>query len=142
MRVLYEIPRLDLRAVVPVTEPNNRVELRYHSTADRVERLTGGVPGWSWEEVEVAMADVDAVLVNFISGREMSLETAVALRRGFHGPMHGDLHSLFMGIAPDGTRTPEAIDDFGSWAACFDVLQMNEEEAALAGTGAVPPPGR
>ena len=50
-RFMHEIPRLKDSGVVVVPEPNNRVELRYESEARRCERLTGGVPPWTWPEL-------------------------------------------------------------------------------------------
>src|SRR5690606_22232999 len=39
------------RGLMRVDAPNNRVELRYHDLDHREERQTGGVPGWTWEEL-------------------------------------------------------------------------------------------
>jgi len=140
-----EIPRLDETGLTVVDAPNNRVELRYHSAADRVERLTGGVPGWEWPELFPLVADLDALLINFISGYEMTLDTALQLRSGFAGPIHADLHSLFLGRDDDGTRRPRVLDDYGEWSSCFDIVQMNEDEAGLTRPteerGAVGSPG-
>ena len=74
--------------------PNNRVVLRYQSAERRCERMTGGVPGWTWAELGPMVRDLDALYVNFISGFEMELGTAQALRQGFRGPIYADLHSL------------------------------------------------
>ena len=87
---------------VEVPEPNNRVTLRYETAARRVEQLTGGVPGWSWAELGPMVADLNALYVNFISGYELSLETATFLRRGYSGPIYADLHSLLLGVGVDG----------------------------------------
>ena len=54
---------------VPVA--NNRVTLRYQSTERRCERMSGGVPGWTWPELGPMVADLDALFINFISGFEM-----------------------------------------------------------------------
>ncbi|MGH7594562.1 MAG: hypothetical protein ACRELE_12035, partial [Gemmatimonadales bacterium] len=47
---------------VPVA--NNRVTLRYQSSERRCERMSGGVPGWTWPELGPMIADLDAVYVN------------------------------------------------------------------------------
>ena len=111
---------------VPVA--NNRVVLRYESAERRCERMSGGVPGWNWGELGPMVQDLDALYVNFISGFEMCLGTAQALRRGFAGPIHVDMHSLFLGMQRDGIRTLQALPDIEAWFGCFDVVQMNEEE--------------
>ncbi len=68
---------------VEVTVPNNRVTLRYQSAERRCERMSGGVPGWTWNELGPMVRDLDALYVNFISGFELELGTAQALRQGF-----------------------------------------------------------
>ncbi|HEX5631822.1 MAG TPA: hypothetical protein VFX50_01295, partial [Gemmatimonadales bacterium] len=83
---------------VEVPVPNNRVVLRYESSDRRCERMSGGVPGWTWPELGPMIRDLDALYVNFISGFEMTLGTAQALRHGFAGPIYADLHSLFLGM--------------------------------------------
>lgn len=118
-----------------VPEPNNRVELRYHDPAHRSELLTGGVPPWTWEELEPLVATLDALYVNFLSGLEMDLPTAERLRRGFAGPIYADLHSLFLGPPGRGPRAPRPLPDRERWLACFDAVQLNESELALLAGG-------
>jgi len=119
---------------IAVPEPNNRVTLRYYSTERRCEQMVGGVPPWTWPELGPQLADLDALYLNFISGFELSLETARLLRRGFARFIYADLHSLFLGKAEDGTRylqpPPQALD----WFACFDTVQLNEEEMQQLGS--------
>ena len=118
---------------IEVPEPNNRVTLRYEGLERTAEHLSGGVPAWQWHELGPMVRDLDALYVNFISGFEASLETAQHLRRGFDGPIFADLHSLFLGVAADGRRVPEELADVSEWLACFDVVQLNEQELGLVG---------
>lgn len=113
---------------IEVPVPNNRVVLRYRSTERRCERMAGGVPGWTWPDLGPLVGDLDALYVNFISGYEMCLWTAEQLRRGFAGPILADLHSLFLGMQPDGIRTLQPLAEPERWFGCFDVVQLNEEE--------------
>jgi hypothetical protein len=113
---------------VEVTAPNNRVVLHYQSSERRCERMAGGVPGWTWSELGPMVADLDALYVNFISGFELCLGTAQALRQGFNGPIYADLHSLFLGMQQDGIRVLRPLPDAPSWLGCFDMVQLNEDE--------------
>jgi pfkB family carbohydrate kinase len=113
---------------VEVTAPNNRVVLHYQSTERRCERMAGGVPGWTWAELGPMVRDLDAVYVNFISGFELSLGTAQALRQGFNGPLYADLHSLFLGMQHDGMRVLQPLPNAAAWFGCFDMVQLNEDE--------------
>ena len=118
---------------IEVPQPNNRVTLRYEQMIRRTEHLSGGVPPWTWEELGPMVRDLNALYVNFISGFEMKLETAQHLRTGFSGPIYADLHSLFLGVEWDGLRVPEALPGAFSWFACFDAIQLNEDEMRLVG---------
>lgn len=111
-----------------VDAPNNRVVLRYARDERRCERMAGGVPSWNWGELGPMVRDLDAVYVNFISGFEMCLGTAAALRQGFRGPIYADLHSLFLGMQHDGMRVRRPLPDAPSWFGCFDMVQLNEDE--------------
>jgi sugar/nucleoside kinase (ribokinase family) len=119
---------------IEVPHPNNRVTLRYESAQRRSERMQGGVPGWTWAELGPLVRDLDALYVNFISGFELTLETAQQLRHGFPGPIYADLHSLLLGITRTGQRFPQALPQVSAWFGCFDAVQANEEEMALVGT--------
>ncbi len=129
---LRELPGLDLSPGVRVVpEANSRVELRYEDAAHRREILTGGVPPWSWEELEPLVRPLDALYLNFLSGFEMELETLERLRAAFAGPVYVDLHSLFLGPAVGGPRVPRALPDAERWLRCCDAVQLNQAEMAL-----------
>ncbi len=113
---------------VEVTAPNNRVVLHYQSSERRCERMAGGVPGWTWAELGPMVRDLDAIYLNFISGFELCLGTAQALRQGFQGPIYADFHSLFLGMQQDGTRVLRPLPDAAEWFGCFDLVQLNEDE--------------
>lgn len=127
--LLRTLPRRAAGArFIEVPTPNNRVVLHYQSNERRCERMSGGVPGWTWAELGPMVRDLDALYLNFISGFELSLGTAQALRRGFNGPIYADLHSLFLGMQHDGIRVLRPLPDAPSWFSCFDVVQLNEDE--------------
>lgn len=126
---LAGVPRLDPGPGIRiVAEPNNRVELRYLDSERRTECLTGGVPGWTMEELVPVLAGLDALYVNFIAGWELELATASHLRLAFPGPLYADLHSLFLGVGPGGERVPRPLPRWSEWLRSFDLVQVNEEE--------------
>ena len=120
-------------ALVEVPYPNNRVELRYFSDERRTEILSGGVPGWNWPALKPLIDDarLDALYVNFLSGWELDLATTEELRRHFRGPMYADLHMLVMSVQPNGLRVPRPLSNVREWCACFDLLQVNEDEVRM-----------
>ncbi len=119
-------------ALIEVPYLGHRVELRYIDDERRSEHLTGSIPGWGWLGLKPLLdeAHLDALYINFLSGWELDLETAQLLRQHFAGPIHCDLHMMVMAVQPDGLRTLRPIPNVAEWCACFDFLQMNEEEMA------------
>jgi sugar/nucleoside kinase (ribokinase family) len=113
---------------IEVPSPNNRVVLYYQAAERRCERMSGGVPGWTWPELGPLVQDLDALYLNFISGFELPLGTVEALRQGFRGFIYADLHSLFLGMRNDGVRVLQPLPDASNWFRCFDAIQMNEDE--------------
>lgn len=120
-------------ALVEVPYPNNRVTLRYFSDERRTETLSGGVPGWNWLALKplIDSGRLDAIYVNLLSGWELDLPTAQALRRHFKGPIYCDLHMLVMSVRADGVRVAKPLSDVREWCGCFDILQANEDEIAM-----------
>lgn len=136
-RWLDEIP-LETDGLVEVPRLNNRVELRYRDDARRTEHLTGGVGGWSGDDLVTAARGCDALLINFISGHELDLSGAETMRDGFPGPVYADLHSLFLGMDAGGRRVPRPLPEWERWVSCFDSVQFNEDEMALLGRSTDP----
>ncbi len=124
-------------APIEVPHPNNRVALHYQSAERRCERLTGGVPGWSWLGLKPLLADLDALYINLISGFELELETVQLVRQHFRGPIYCDLHSLLLALQPNGLRTPQPLANPAAWCRCFDLIQVNEEEMTMMASDAM-----
>jgi hypothetical protein len=120
-------------SVLEVPFPNNRVELHYYSDERRSEIMSGGVPAWSWLALGPLLesARLDALYINFLSGWELDLETAQLVRQHFSGPIYCDLHMLAWAVQPTGLRTLRPIPNVREWCACFDLLQVNEDEMTM-----------
>ena len=120
-------------ALIEVPYANNRVELRYVDAERRTEIATGGVPGWSWIGLKPVLdtAKLDALYINFLSGWELDLETAAILRSYFPGPIYCDFHMKVTTVAPSGLRVMQPIPNVGEWCACFDIIQVNEDEMSM-----------
>lgn len=123
-----------------VEEPNNRVELVYAEDGSRTERLTGGVPGWTCEELRPLAGGCDAFYVNLIAGWELELSTAGRLEDVVPGPLYCDLHSLLLDAAGGGLRRPRVPDRWREWVRCFDYVQMNRDELELLAAASDTPP--
>lgn len=126
------LPGIDRSALQRVAQPNNHVYLTYHTAEERDEVLVGLVPPVRIEQC-AAVRDVDWMLVNLTSGRDVELETLRALRQRPLAGLQLDVHSLTLGFEADGRRVPAKPVDWKDWVACADWVQMNEAEAMLLG---------
>ena len=124
-----------LDGLISVPEQNNTVDLYYSDPSDRCERLQGGVPGWTWPELERHVSRCDALYVNFIAGWELDLATAQKMRAAFDGPVYCDIHSLLLGMTDTGVRVRRALDEWPEWSRCFDFIQGNEDEIRIVSGG-------
>lgn len=118
-------------APIEVPHPNNRVAIHYQSSERRCERLSGGVPAWTWLGLKPLLADLDALYINLITGFELDLETAQLIRAHFKGPIYCDVHSLLLARQTDGIRTLQPLQNAPAWFRCFDIVQVNEDEMSM-----------
>ncbi len=118
-------------AAIEVPYRNNRVVLRYTSAERRSEQLSGGIPAWHWLGLKPLLSGLDALYVNLVSGFELTLEVAQLIRQTFTGPIYCDIHALVLAVNAEGYRVPQRIPDIAAWLACFDLVQMNEDEVNL-----------
>ncbi|HKY97399.1 MAG TPA: carbohydrate kinase family protein [Gemmatimonadaceae bacterium] len=116
---------------IEVPQQNNRVNLYYMSAERRCEKLTGGVPPWSWLGLKPLLKNLDALHINLISGFELDLEVAQHIRAHFSGPIYCDMHSLLLAVQPDGMRTLQPLPNAPAWFRCFDIVQVNEDEMSM-----------
>ena len=133
--ILDPRPAVDTRGVAVSPKGTSRNHIRYDEDLEKVEQLTNHVDPISLEQIEPFL-DVDALLVNFIVGDDIALETMEAVRGSASGLLYLDVHNLCLGIDAEGYRQRRAPADWRRWIEMFDVVQMNEVEARLlAGAG-------
>jgi len=126
-------PNVSKDALLAWSGPGSRVDLTYRSGGsvggDRDERLRWPTPPLERAEIEPLFA-CDAILINCITGAVL---TRAALRAvaALPIPIHLDVHSLVLGIEPDGRRYPHRPSDWRAWLESADSLQCNEQEASI-----------
>jgi sugar/nucleoside kinase (ribokinase family) len=70
----------------------------------------------------------DGILINMITGFDITLEQLKEIRRNFSGMIYLDVHSLWRGITENKTRVFRQITNFNDWAPCADFIQANQLE--------------
>lgn len=103
-----------------------QVELRIEDTGERKETYTE-----ISQNLKIPTKDLhrfNGVLINMISGYDISLVQLKELRKNFTGTIHFDVHTLSRGVDKNLNRTFRRINDFNKLANCIDILQVNESE--------------
>ncbi|MCX7877366.1 MAG: carbohydrate kinase family protein [Ignavibacteria bacterium] len=101
------------------------------NTYDREEISTEAAPALEREIGEIDFNNFDGVLVNFVSGSDITLKAFKTLREKFRAYIHTDIHNLVMKTHKDGIRTRHALDNWEEWCNCSDSVQMNEAELSV-----------
>jgi sugar/nucleoside kinase (ribokinase family) len=133
LNIIRGLRHVDPSIIQIVVEKNNHCELFYTDHETKQEILRGGVPPLTLSRI-TSLDRTDLVLVNFISGRDVTLSALETFRHRFCGPIYVDLHSLTLGRrkVKDGykrfLRTPRA---WQRYLACADYIQMNKSEFEL-----------
>jgi sugar/nucleoside kinase (ribokinase family) len=70
----------------------------------------------------------DGILINMITGYDISLLQLKELRKNYHGIIYFDVHTFSRGVDRKLNRIFRPIKDFSEWAKCIDILQANESE--------------
>ncbi len=70
----------------------------------------------------------DGIIINMITGFDISLEQLIKLRKSFKGLIYFDVHTLSRGLDADGKRSFRIIPGFQMWAEMLDIIQVNKHE--------------
>ncbi len=97
-------------------------------TYDREESSTEPTLPIEYAQIEPVLTKLDGLLINMVSGVDVTLDTLRGVRENFKGYIHTDLHNIVMQTDAEGNRTQSAVADWEKWCAQSDTLQMNESE--------------
>ncbi|MBD3383125.1 MAG: hypothetical protein GF404_13150 [candidate division Zixibacteria bacterium] len=133
---LARMGNIDISTLNKVRRKNNHCKLRYHDLEKKSEVLSGGVPSIRFSDLRKGL-DADITMINFVSGRDISLRSLEKLRLDYRGKIYIDIHSLTLGKKPDGSRFLRRPRNWKRYAACADFLQMNSLEFELLSSNSV-----
>jgi sugar/nucleoside kinase (ribokinase family) len=130
---LKTLSPVSLDGIIEDERANNRVELRYVDAGTRKEKVTGGVGSMQEDDLH-HLEDLDGLLINLVSGREVSPEVLSGIKDRFTFPVHIDLHSYLIGYDDEGIHYWRRPDEWKDWLDFCDILQVNRHElVTLAG---------
>lgn len=130
IRHLKQFPNVDVSGIFPFDAPTNSVHLFYQDKERRIECSKDIAKPIPFERIRDFLK-VDGVLINMISGFDITLTTMDEIRlavREKNVPIHFDYHSLTLGITENAERFRRAVSDWRRWAFMTDTIQLNEEE--------------
>ncbi len=129
---LEQFPSVDTSGLYGLDQPTNRVHY-YQTQAGRAVACPKDIAPPIPPERIKRFLDVNGVLVNMISGSDITLDTLDQIRMANRSegiPLHFDYHNLTLGVTADHERYRRPIPDWRRWAFMVDTVQLNEEELA------------
>jgi sugar/nucleoside kinase (ribokinase family) len=127
-------PNVDTTGIFRLPGPTNQVTLAYADEANRIERSEFIADPIPWKRLRSLVNGADMVLVNMISGLDVSLDTVDEIRmavRDDRVPVYLDVHSLTLGLNADFTRFHRPVETWRRWLFMLHGVHLNEEEAAI-----------
>ncbi|GBE26183.1 ribokinase [bacterium BMS3Bbin03] len=123
-----KFPNVRKEGIRKINQKNNRVTLKYLTPEHREEISNFIPPPLPFEAIRPFVKN-DIILLNFISGYEITFETCQRLVTEKTGFLYMDFHSLAYGRNEDGSRFYRRPENWREWVRMPDFLQMNEKEA-------------
>ena len=116
--------------VKKVRRKNNHASLLIDQESERQEVLKNRVPVLSFSQIEPFL-ECDVILVNFISGFDITLSTLKKIRRSTAALIFMDVHSLTLGIRRDGRRFFRSPKSWKEYIKQADLVQTNMAELSV-----------
>ena len=108
------------------------VKLNVYEEREREETYSGFANSLTIHN-EMELNNYDAILINMISGIDISLEEIKKLRKLFKGIIYLDIHSLARGFDDQNKRVFRQIEHSAEWLNSADIVQCNENELFTLG---------
>ncbi|MCX7834034.1 MAG: carbohydrate kinase family protein [Ignavibacteria bacterium] len=133
---LKKYSNIELSGINKVKHPTRKVNLYYTTyksgLSARFETSTHPTYPLKFEEIMdligLSPEEIDAILINMVSGIDITLESMLKIRQTFKSYIHLDVHNLVMKTNPDGTRVHTNLRNWRQWCLCANTVQMNEFE--------------
>ncbi len=123
-----KFPNVRTGGIHKIDQKNNQVILKYVTPEYREETSNYIPPPLPYDLIQ-PFVENDVILLNFISGYEVTFETCQRIAQEKSGYFYVDFHSLAFGRNEDGSRFYQRPENWQDWVRLPDILQMNEKEA-------------
>jgi sugar/nucleoside kinase (ribokinase family) len=133
--ILKTYPKIKLDGINKVGHPTKKVHLyisNYRSGKKaKIEHSDADTYTLTFGNIEKFLPLADAMLINMISGVDISLDTLKKIRANFKGLIHMDIHNLVMKTNDEGFREHTNLEGWREWCTNTDTIQMNEYEIGV-----------
>jgi sugar/nucleoside kinase (ribokinase family) len=103
-----------------------RVYLNLQKDCERHEKYENITDNLSLDYSD--LISFDGILINMITGFDITLDQLIQIRKNFSGIIFIDIHTLSRGLTKDFKREFRLIPEFESWIKCLDIIQVNQSE--------------
>ncbi|MHB8579023.1 MAG: carbohydrate kinase family protein [Ignavibacteriaceae bacterium] len=103
-----------------------KVFLKVHNFKEReetYENITAKL-----EILPTDLSQFDGILINMITGFDLTIEQLKEIRKKYQGLIYFDVHTLSRGLDENFHRGFRVILNFREWASLLDIIQVNENE--------------
>ncbi|MEP7145586.1 MAG: carbohydrate kinase family protein [bacterium] len=132
--IFKQYPNIKTYGLNKVNHPTRKVFLYYNMyNSDKNARMeSSSEPTYTLDYVQCEnfLNMADAILINMISGIDITIGTLKKLRQNFKKFIHIDIHNIVMQTKEDGSRIHSHVDNWYEWCTNADTVQMNEFEIA------------
>jgi sugar/nucleoside kinase (ribokinase family) len=129
MELLSSYSNIDSRGIQSNLKGTNENLIQYTSEEERKEKLLQRVPPISFDMISPYL-DSDLLLINLISGFDLTLNTLQDIKKKSEGLIYVDIHSLTLGVDSEGNRFPREIKNWIDWVSLSDLFQANAREVS------------
>ncbi len=129
---LSRLSNVSTEGIFKLPAPTNRVHFYASPEHPPVECSKDIAPPIPYDKIRRHLS-VSGVLVNMVSGSDITLETLDHVRmaiRSHNIALHFDYHNLTLGVGEEHRRYRRPVEEWRRWAFMTDTVQLNEEEIA------------
>ncbi|HMS64348.1 MAG TPA: carbohydrate kinase family protein [Ignavibacteria bacterium] len=134
VNIFKKYPKIKTHGINKVKHPTRKVNLYYNlyntDKSARIEKSTEPTYTLDYKQCESFFNFSDVILINMISGVDITLDTLKKIRKNYKGYIHMDLHNVVMTTKDDGSRVHMPVENWYEWCTNTDTIQMNEFEIA------------
>jgi sugar/nucleoside kinase (ribokinase family) len=124
---LKNCTNVEIGGIKKVNCKNNHAFLSINQENQREEILKNRVPPLSFSQIKPFLK-TDVILVNFISGFDLSLETLKKIQKNTDSLIFMDVHSLTLGVDASRKRFFDVPKNWREWIKQADLVQMSLPE--------------